>query len=63
MLASYRQHVAERQALGIPPLRAATAVLLANTAPVAFGAVAIPITTAGDVGDLSGGRLRARSIS
>ncbi|CAM3793053.1 L-lactate permease [Micrococcus flavus] len=34
-------------ALGIPPLRAATAVLLANTAPVAFGAVGIPITTAG----------------
>ncbi|WP_151529937.1 MULTISPECIES: L-lactate permease [Corynebacterium] len=36
-------------ALGVKPLRAATAVLLANTAPVAFGAVAIPITTAGDV--------------
>ncbi|TIC84582.1 L-lactate permease [Nocardioides sp. GY 10127] len=34
-------------ALGIAPLRAAGAVLLANTAPVAFGAVAIPITTAG----------------
>ena len=37
-------------ALGVPPLRAATAVLVANTAPVAFGAVAIPITTAGEVG-------------
>ncbi|MCF1765316.1 L-lactate permease [Corynebacterium argentoratense] len=36
-------------ALGIKPLRAATVVLLANTAPVAFGAVAIPITTAGAV--------------
>ena len=36
--------------LGVPPLRAATAVLIANTAPVAFGAVAIPITTAGEVG-------------
>lgn len=35
--------------LGVPPLRAATAVLLANTAPVAFGAVAIPITTAGQL--------------
>src|SRR5699024_3127316 len=35
---------------GVPPLRAATAVLIANTAPVAFGAVAIPITTAGEVG-------------
>lgn len=34
-------------ALGIKPLRAACAVLLANTAPVAYGAVAIPITTAG----------------
>ena len=37
-------------ALGIPPLKAATVVLIANTAPVAFGAVAIPITTAGEVG-------------
>ncbi|MCS4489837.1 L-lactate permease [Corynebacterium sp. ES2794-CONJ1] len=37
-------------ALGIKPLKAATVVLLANTAPVAFGAVAIPITTAGAVG-------------
>ena len=33
-------------ALGLPPLRAAAAVLVANTAPVAFGAMAIPITTA-----------------
>ncbi|WP_301925475.1 L-lactate permease [Corynebacterium glaucum] len=39
--------------LGIPPLKAATIVLLANTAPVAFGAVAIPITTAGEVGGRS----------
>jgi len=37
-------------ALGIEPLKAATVVLIANTAPVAFGAVAIPITTAGEVG-------------
>ncbi|MDO4686277.1 MAG: L-lactate permease [Corynebacterium sp.] len=36
-------------ALGVKPLKAAIVVLLANTAPVAFGAVAIPITTAGDV--------------
>ena len=36
-------------ALGVPPLRAATAVLLANTAPVAFGAVGTPITTAGQL--------------
>jgi lactate permease len=33
-------------ALGVAPLRAAGTVLLANTAPVAFGAIAIPITTA-----------------
>ncbi|MDO4252312.1 MAG: L-lactate permease [Rothia sp. (in: high G+C Gram-positive bacteria)] len=37
-------------ALGVKPLRAAITVLIANTAPVAFGAVAIPITTAGEVG-------------
>jgi lactate permease len=34
-------------ALGFPAIRAATVVLLANTAPVAFGAIAIPILTAG----------------
>jgi lactate permease len=34
-------------ALGFPPLRAAVLVLLANTAPVAFGAIATPIITAG----------------
>lgn len=33
-------------ALGVAPLRTAATVLLANTAPVAFGAIAIPITTA-----------------
>jgi lactate permease len=32
-------------ALGFPPLRAATVALVANTAPVAFGALATPITT------------------
>lgn len=37
-------------ALGVKPLKAAITVLIANTAPVAFGAVAIPITTAGEVG-------------
>lgn len=36
-------------AVGFAPLRAATVVLLANTAPVAFGAVAIPILTAGNL--------------
>ena len=37
-------------ALGVKPLKAATVVLIANTAPVAFGAVGIPVTTAGEVG-------------
>jgi lactate permease len=32
-------------ALGFRPLRAATVALVANTAPVAFGALAVPITT------------------
>src|SRR5437879_12945638 len=32
-------------ALGFKPLKAATVALVANTAPVAFGAMAIPITT------------------
>lgn len=36
-------------ALGLPPIRAAVVVLVANTAPVAFGAMAIPITTAGNL--------------
>lgn len=36
-------------AVGFPPLRAALVVLLANTAPVAFGAIAIPIITAGNL--------------
>jgi lactate permease len=34
-------------AIGFSPMRAATVVLLANTAPVAFGAMATPIITAG----------------
>src|SRR5205814_6331576 len=32
-------------ALGFPPMRAAPIALVANTAPVAFGALAVPITT------------------
>jgi lactate permease len=36
-------------ALGFSALRAAAVVLLANTAPVAFGAIAIPIITAGNL--------------
>ncbi|TDT34436.1 L-lactate permease [Naumannella halotolerans] len=36
-------------AVGFTPMRAATVVLLANTAPVAFGAIGIPIITAGNL--------------
>ncbi|USA04535.1 L-lactate permease [Streptomyces lydicamycinicus] len=36
-------------ALGLPRLTSAVTVLVANTAPVAFGAMAIPITTAGNL--------------
>lgn len=36
-------------AIGMPPIRAAVTVLVANTAPVTFGAMAIPITTAGNL--------------
>ncbi|WP_329459440.1 L-lactate permease [Streptomyces sp. NBC_01497] len=32
-------------ALGFKPLKAATVTLVANTAPVAFGAIAVPVTT------------------
>ncbi|MEU6854286.1 L-lactate permease [Actinacidiphila alni] len=32
-------------ALGFRPLKAATVALVANTAPVAFGAIAVPVTT------------------
>ena len=40
-------------ALGVKPLRAALAVMVANTAPVAYGAVGTPITMAGNM--VSGG--------
>jgi lactate permease len=40
-------------ALGFQPIRAAALALVANTAPVAFGAIAIPITTLGEVTGLS----------
>ncbi|MGR6900800.1 L-lactate permease [Glutamicibacter sp. BSL13] len=46
-------------ALGLSPLRAASAVLIANTAPVAFGAVAIPITTAGALTGIPAGEIGA----
>src|SRR5450755_3398049 len=43
-------------ALGFRPLKAATVALVANTAPVAFGALAVPITTlaVGDLGAMVG---------
>ncbi|MGP5127856.1 L-lactate permease [Brachybacterium tyrofermentans] len=40
-------------AVGFTAMRAATVVLLANTAPVAFGAIAIPIITAGNLTGIS----------
>jgi lactate permease len=39
-------------ALGFRPLKAATVALVANTAPVAFGALAVPITTLATVTNL-----------
>jgi lactate permease len=36
-------------AVGITPVKAASVALVANTAPVAFGAIAIPITTLGKI--------------
>ena len=38
--------------LGLSPVRAAAVALVADTAPVAFGAIAIPITTLGQVTSL-----------
>ena len=38
--------------LGMQPIRAAAVALVADTAPVAFGAIAIPITTLGQVSGL-----------
>jgi lactate permease len=38
--------------LGFRPLKAATLALVANTAPVAFGAIAVPITTLSEVASL-----------
>jgi lactate permease len=40
-------------ALGFRPLKAAAVALVANTAPVAFGAIAVPITTLAGVTGLS----------
>jgi lactate permease len=40
-------------ALGLQPLKAAAVALVANTAPVAFGAIATPIITLGEVTKIS----------
>ena len=47
-------------ALGFKPIKAATVALVANTAPVAFGALAIPIVTLATV---SAGRQRRPGLS
>ena len=44
-------------ALGFQPIKAAAVALVANTAPVAFGAIAIPITTLSEVTGLDQGDL------
>jgi lactate permease len=45
--------------IGIKPVRAAALALVADTAPVAFGAIAIPITTLGQVSGLPANHLGA----
>ncbi|MHB9863529.1 L-lactate permease [Streptomyces sp. YIM S03343] len=46
-------------AVGLRPLKAASVSLVANTAPVAFGAIAIPITTLGKITGLDAADLGA----
>ena len=46
-------------ALGFRPIKAAAIALVANTAPVAFGAIAIPITTLSEITGLDKGDLGA----
>ena len=43
-------------AVGLKPIKAAAVTLVANTAPVAFGAIAVPITTLGRITGLRVGR-------
>ena len=45
--------------LGFKPIKAAAIALVANTAPVAFGAIAIPITTLSEITGLDKGDLGA----
>jgi lactate permease len=44
-------------ALGFKPIKAASLALVANTAPVAFGAIAVPITTLSEVTGIDKGDL------
>jgi lactate permease len=44
-------------ALGFKPIKAASIALVANTAPVAFGAIAVPITTLSEVTGIDKGDL------
>ncbi|HEX2856719.1 MAG TPA: L-lactate permease [Propionibacteriaceae bacterium] len=46
-------------ALGVRPIKAAAVALLADTAPVAFGAIAVPITTLGKITGLDPATLGA----
>ena len=46
--------------VGFPPLEALVFVLIFNTAPVAFGALGVPVTVLGAVTGLAGGGARRR---
>jgi lactate permease len=46
-------------AVGLRPMKAAAVSLVANTAPVAFGAIAVPITTLAKITGLDAGELGA----
>ena len=46
-------------AVGLRPIKAAAVSLVANTAPVAFGAIAVPITTLAKITGLDAGQLGA----
>ncbi|QUH06065.1 L-lactate permease [Saccharopolyspora erythraea] len=46
-------------ALGLQPIKAAAVALVANTAPVAFGAIGVPITTLGEITGLDAAEVGA----
>lgn len=50
-------------ALGLKPLKAAVVTLIANTAPVAFGAMGTPVTTAGQLLDSANGPAMAHAVA